>query len=48
VDGIVPWDGQPRHAVGHHNVLALPDDAKAKFLEYANRLFGDIRNLWHC
>ena len=36
VHRICSWNDQPRLAVRHHHVAALPNDAIAKFLEHAN------------
>ena len=36
VDRIGPWNNQPRFAVGHDKMPALPDDSIAEFFKYAN------------
>ena len=48
VDGVVPGDGDDPHTVGHHDVLALPCDAEARFLQSSYRLLMvDTRNARH-
>ncbi len=48
IDGVVPGNGDDPDTVGHHDVLALPGDAEARFLQSPHRiLMGDTRNARH-
>ena len=48
VDGIVPGNGDDPNTVGHHDVLALPGDPKARLLQSPDGvLMVDTRNARH-
>ena len=48
VDGIVPGNGDDPNTVGHHNLLALPGDPKAHFLQSSDGvLMVDTRDARH-
>ena len=48
VDGIVPGNGDDPNTVGHHDVLALSSDPKARFLQSPDGvLMVDTRNARH-
>src|SRR5262245_46345249 len=48
LDGVVPGDGDLTGPVGHHDVLALPDNPEPRLLQGADRiLVVDAGNLGH-